>query len=51
MKKLQALVSTVLLTLTATLLTTLDIAAAFFPNLSRSDYTPQLQEIQPDFYS
>lgn len=51
MKNLQALVSAVSLTLTATVLAIMDIAVAFFPNASRSGYTPQLQEIQPDFYS
>lgn len=53
MKIIQALASAILLTITATFLTVMELATAYFPSLSlsRSDYTPQPQEIKPDFYS
>lgn len=50
MQKLKAIANAVLRTVTATLLTTMELVVAYFPKLSRNNYTPQPQEIDPDFY-
>ena len=50
-KKFKDLAMAILLTISAGLLNVMELVVAYFPNLSISGETPQIQEIKPDFYS
>jgi hypothetical protein len=50
-KQFKDLASAILLTIGAGLLTAMELAVSYFPSLSLSGETPQVQEIKPDFYS